>query len=283
MYNITRGEIMDLAKFLRSYDIELFSVLDFKDVLITDACKLQRYEEFTPKSLLILAIPYLHTVPENNNISLYALGRDYHLFFKNFFGKLIAHLLSEFPQNTFLPFADSSPIDERHAAARACLGILGKNGLLITEKYGSYVFLGEIISDIEPRDWGIPCHTFPIEDCIGCGACIDACPKTNCGECLSAITQKKGEISFEESQLMIKYGTAWGCDICQRVCPHNQNVATSTIDFFKHDLIPCLDSETVNKMTKEEFKQRAWSWRGKATILRNLALFEKVKNDDVEG
>jgi epoxyqueuosine reductase QueG len=62
----------------------------------------------------------------------------------------------------------------------------------------------------------------------------------------------------------------WGCDTCQDVCPMNKNPAITPISFFHKDIISVLTSEVINSMTDEEFSQRAYSWRGKNTILRNL-------------
>ena len=74
--------------------------------------------------------------------------------------------------------------------------------------------------------------------------------------------------------MMRRYNTAWGCDLCQSSCPHNKSALQTPIEFFRRDRIQHLTSEAVEKMSKEEFKSRAFAWRGKRTLLRNLCLLE---------
>ena len=71
---------------------------------------------------------------------------------------------------------------------------------------------------------------------------------------------------------MRKYDTAWGCDVCQEVCPHNLLPRLTPIELFKEGRIDCLTEELVEGMTKEEFASRAFAWRGKKTVLRNLKI-----------
>ena len=123
---------MTLKDFLCSEHIELYAALDFEKAKVINEQKLQRHGNFSPKSILILAVPYYIGDFENSNLSLYAISRDYHLYFKELFGRLTSFLTDKFPENTFIPFADSSPIDERHAASISGLGVIGQNGLLIT-------------------------------------------------------------------------------------------------------------------------------------------------------
>ncbi len=90
------------------------------------------------------------------------------------------------------------------------------------------------------------------------------------------MTQKKGELSEKEKEYIVKYKSAWGCDICQLVCPLVQkaikNGAQTPISFFREDRIKNLTSDGLCAMSDEEFGKRAFSWRGKATIKRNLEL-----------
>jgi epoxyqueuosine reductase QueG len=95
--------------------------------------------------------------------------------------------------------------------------------------------------------------------------------------CLSMVTQKKGELTEGERDFIKKYGSAWGCDICATVCPHTKKAiaegAETPIEFFRNDRIVNLSSEAVNAMDKATFRERAFAWRGKKTILRNLEIF----------
>jgi epoxyqueuosine reductase QueG len=108
---------------------------------------------------------------------------------------------------------------------------------------------------------------------------VRACPTRlkNGGECLSSVTQKKGALTDEEQALMLKHGTAWGCDICQNVCPHTirakkEGTLYTDSAWFNSRTIPMPDKSVVDS---DGFSERAYSWRGKDVFLRNLTLFEK--------
>lgn len=227
-------------------------------------------------SVVIFAVPYLTEVSAGErNISSYAVSRDYHLFFARLFDEILPTLREAYPENKFAGFTDHSPINEIRAAACAGLGVIGKNHLLITEKYSSYVFLGEIITDADLG--GAPAEP---KFCEGCGKCIRACPAMQSGgECLSSLTQKKGTLTASEAEAVIGSGCAWGCDICQEVCPHTarairEKTIFTPIEFFRVRPTPHLTSEEIEEMDKDAFSERAYSWRGKATIIRNLKLLE---------
>lgn len=264
-----------LSKFFLKNHIELFAPIPLSD------CKLQREyllerEGIRSGTVFVLAIPYFTKACQasDRNVSCYAVAKDYHGFFKALYAELLPLLRENFPNNRFAGFADHSPVCEVDAAARAGLGIIGKNHLLITENYSSFVFLGCLITD-EVLD----CQAHEPKFCKNCGACLKACPAAEPSDCLSALTQKKGELSEAERQTVVRYGSAWGCDICQLVCPHTVNAIKkktifSPIPYFSEDTLPHLTMEMLDEMSKEEFLSRAYSWRGKATVQRNLRLLE---------
>ena len=264
-----------LTDLLHDFGIEDFAQIKLKSDLILKPYKLTRAGFDDEKELyaIIFAVPYL-VKDQGKNISAYAFARDYHLYFKNLFDEIIPKIKEKYPAYSFAGFTDDSPINERLAAASGGLGILGLNGMLITEKYSSYVFLGEIITDM-PLDT----KEFEEKKCEECGACMRACPKNDCGVCLSELTQKKGELTDKEKLAIQKYGSAWGCDICQEVCPHTKKaIKTGTIytniNFFTGNIISKLSSSILDSMSDEEFSTRAYSWRKRDTIRRNLLLLE---------
>ncbi len=228
-------------------------------------------------SALLFAIPYLSeaSFSAERNISAYAVCRDYHAYVASLKERLTAELSRLFPDNRFALFADHSPIDERDAAARCGIGFFGKNGLLITKEYSSYFFIAELMTDAF-----LPSDRPQTESCLSCNACLSACPMRVHGcECLSAITQKKGALSEKDIAIIKEYGSCWGCDICQEVCPHTkaaikEGTIFSHIPYFNEKNIPYLTSDIVGNMSEEEFSTRAFSWRGKETVLRNLKLFD---------
>lgn len=263
-----------ITALFRSMNIEYFSVLDYSDCIETSHNIIAR-EAFTPRSVIIYLLPYY--TGECVNISRYAASLDYHLAIREVNSRISELLASEFPDSKMRGYGDHSPIDERHAALAAGLGISGDSGLLLNEKYGSYVFIGDMITDIEPTLLGanLPVNT---ERCEGCGLCKAACPTgvlrgAGC-DCLSFITQKKGELTEEERALMREYNTAWGCDECQSSCPHNSEPTKTPIEFFYRERICELTRDMLDGMDKSAFEKRAFAWRGRKTVERNLEILE---------
>ncbi|MCR4615860.1 MAG: DUF1730 domain-containing protein [Clostridiales bacterium] len=205
------------------------------------------------------------------NISRYAVVADYHRVVNDRLNRAAAELRALFPDERFEVFADNSPIPEVLAAVNAGIGVRGKNGLLITEKYGSWVFIGEIVTTLDMSDFvAEPKKT----ECINCGKCVSACPtRALSGQgvdkqrCLSDITQRKGELTPEQEELIRKYNCAWGCDICQNICPMNTNAERTPIEEF-------ISSSEPTARSGMDIDGRAFAWRGRAVIERNIKIIE---------
>jgi epoxyqueuosine reductase len=262
---MTSAEYNTLVSAIKSHNIELFGFCKYDDVLPLLPCRAVARLPLNSKSIIVCAFPYLVRA-NNKNISYYVCVPDYHTVAMDTLKALANDLKVHFSEYQFEPFVDSSPIREVLSAQLAGVGCVGKNGLIITEKYGSFVFLGEIVTDM-------PLDTSSYKkQCIGCGICQKECPTHSIKDgsicedtCLSAITQKKGELSPMEKSLMVENHTAWGCDICQTVCPMNRNALETYIPEFINHAQHIL---TENNITKGG----AYYWRGKKTILRNLEI-----------
>ena len=251
---------------------------DIKDRLID--CRAKNRLPENARSILVACFPYL--LDEENykdsNVSKYAVVTDYHDVALNRLQQACNEFKKLYPESNFAPFADNSPIPEVRTAMLAGLGVRGKNSLLITKDYGSYVFLGEIVTDLE-----ITAKESQADACIGCNRCIGVCPAQAINEngidgakCLSAITQKKGELTEKEKELMLSCGCAWGCDVCQDICPMNKNAAKTTIEEFKTSPVPLLTSET-------NLEGRAYAWRGKKVVERNLSIINQGETADEQS
>ena len=271
-----------ISQLLAKQNIDCFAPVPLSKCKIIKKYLLEKADISTNSGCaFMIAVPYVVKDDIEGNISEYAKSRDYHLFFASLFGEILPVLREEFPEYKFGGFADHSPIDEINAAALAGLGIIGSNGLLITEKYSSLVFVGEIITDAP-----LECEVHEIRLCEDCGLCKSSCP-TSCDKtgCLSAVTQKKGELSKDEISLILNNGSAWGCDICQKVCPHTKKALKngslySNVPFFQSERTPSLTYALVADMSDDFFNKRAYSWRGKAPLLRNLKILENSDAGD---
>lgn len=225
------------------------------------------------QSVIVCLFPYYlgEEAYKDSDISKYAVVPDYHDTIIEILQDACKRLKDEYPNEEFITFTDNSPVPEVFAAVKAGLGVYGKNGLFISREYGSWVFIGEIVTT----------KKYPYDDitetkCIGCGKCIEACPTKSITEnginmetCLSNITQRKGELTDEEKKLIIDAGCIWGCDICQDVCPMNKNKKVSPLKFF---------SDNVRmKADADDLSGRAYAWRGKKVIERNINLLYKEK------
>ncbi len=224
-------------------------------------------------SAIVMLLPYYTAVP-NTNISLYAVPDDYHAIAKSILGEIIAELQEHYPENLFLPFVDSSPLPEVELAWRAGLGFIGKNGQLITEEYGSMVFVCEIVTDLP-----LSAQSAEMQNsCGNCNKCIDTCPSGALGDssflldkCLSHITQKKGELTQSECEQIAQGGLAWGCDKCTLACPYNASLKTTPIAEFMQGVTPIITMDNY----KELLPRKSFGWRGEKVIRRNLNLLSK--------
>lgn len=159
-------------------------------------------------------------------IAQYAYGEDYHQSVKRMLYQLISSLRTHYPDFEARPCVDTAPISDKLWAARAGLGWIGRNTLLINPTLGSYCYIGELVTT-SPADL----YDKPIENrCGNCHACIDACPNKalthssipllNASRCASYHTiENRAETLPPEIHLS---GYAFGCDCCQLVCTYNQ-------------------------------------------------------------
>ncbi len=258
-----------MDKFFHYLPYGFSSFDDVKDSLISCAAK-RRIPE-NAKTVISILFPYYlgEEYYKNSNVSRYAVSEDYHIITGKIINDIVSSLKKEFPENVFEAFVDNSPLPEVRCAVNAGLGVMGVNNLFINKDYGSWVFLGEIVTDkyFEP-------YKGEYSLCDGCNKCIKACPVSALTgkelikeKCLSYLSQKKGELDEETKAKIAATGCAWGCDICQRVCPLNLNAKPTPIkDFFETALA------VVTKET--EIENRAFAWRGKAVIERNLEIIK---------
>jgi epoxyqueuosine reductase len=163
--------------------------------------------------------------PSSPIIARYAYSLDYHAVIKNKLNKLLDFIRSEIGPCRAKTFIDTSPVLEKSLAKRAGLGWHGKNSILISKKFGSFFFLGGIITDLE-----LEINSIPVKDYCGtCTRCIDACPTgalvgphiLDARKCISYLTieNRTGGLPAELKPQF--QNRILGCDICQEVCPWN--------------------------------------------------------------
>ena len=226
------------------------------------------------KSIIAAAVSY------NNDggspyLSNYVTAQDYHNYLQDKLEKLAAEIQRKVDQNfNYKIFVDTAPFLERALAKRAGIGFIGKNSMLINPELGSYLFLGELFTDLEIE------KDEPLElDCGQCQICLQNCEGGALkdeylldGEvCISYLTQKKGILSKSEVN---KIGThIWGCDACQTKCPYNVNkeqITQPELSFFDKKLNYFLEIERNNPPS--ELKNTAIMWRGSRILLRNALI-----------
>ncbi len=247
-----------LSRIFEENGIEIFGAIPFFEVEnhLIECAALKRLPE-NAKTVILCLFPYAVKKEKPKSLSRYSALPDYHNVCGDYLKKIAEALKENYPQNKIECFIDNSPIPEVAAAARANLGVVGENGLLINKKYGSFVFIGEIVTDLK-----LETTSFDIKKCSSCGKCKEVCPvgldKKNC---LSALSQKKGELTSEELKRLKEKNILWGCDICANACPQNCYELTKIPEFingYKEDYSP-----------EDDIKNRAFEWRGKKTIDRN--------------
>lgn len=236
------------------------------------------------KSIISIALAYPSSADfslsssENGPRGLFcrsSWGRDYHHVVTEKLKQIEQFIQEQIPKAEFVHMVDTGPLSDRAVARRAGIGWVGKNGSIISPEYGSFIVLGEIITNIEFE------ADSPLENqCGECTKCIDACPgnaiigegKIYAKKCLSYQTQLKDEIS---EQYREKLGNRlFGCDTCQIVCKFNHG---REIEFY-HEFEPEMDVVNPNlreviQMSNRQFNEKyghlAGSWRGRTPLQRN--------------
>ena len=216
------------------------------------------------KSVISLALNYFtgHSKDyfSNHKISNYAWGDDYHNLLKNKLFTLLDYIKSFDKSLNGICCVDTSPISEKVWAQRAGLGWIGKHTNLITKDYGTWVFLGEIITDFKLEYDKV----FTTNLCGSCTACVEACPtdaiigdyKLDATKCISYQTiENRSEIPEEFIGKMD--GWIYGCDICQEVCPwnHRFSVISNEASFQPRDFLKNNDINFLYDLNQEEFSK----------------------------
>ncbi len=231
------------------------------------------------RSAIVVLMNYNQVTLQNSDalrISKYAYGKDYHVVLKEKLNELVQYISESIYQIKARCFVDSAPVYESQLAVDAGLGWKGKNTLVINQKLGSFVFIGEILSDLEFPEIK---NEVILNHCGNCTKCIDACPiqalepfQLDATKCISYLTIERKSLTKPD------YNTSpwiYGCDICQDVCPWNQEKPKTTEQEFTPN--PFLLSATIDDWKniseaefKEIFKDSPILRTGYKRMLRNI-------------
>jgi epoxyqueuosine reductase len=240
-----------------------------------------------PLSILAIAVAYpskMENPPKSEPgarrgiLARASWGRDYHHVLREALEKLEGFIRERVPDAVMESMVDTGVLVDRAVAERAGIGFSGKNCAIISPKWGSWIYLGEMVTNIPfPPDAAVE------DGCGECTKCIDACPtgalvgpgQLNAQACISFLTQTKGFLSEE---YMTKIGNRlYGCDTCQIVCPKNRGKSWNHRPELQPDpevvkplLLPILDLS--NREFKEKFGISSAAWRGKKPIQRNAVI-----------
>ena len=233
------------------------------------------------KTIIVIGLSYNNTFNKRVDYSLKGAlsksswGLDYHKVLKKRMEKLIEEI-KKFAEFNYKYFVDTGPLIDRELAKKSGIGYYGKNSSIINDEYGSFIFIGYILTDLD-------IETSPIlleEKCIDCNICIKSCPtgalegpyRFNPKKCISYLTQTKDRIPYE---LRSKMGNKiYGCDTCQLVCPRNKDIKKPNYEeFLPKDTKGYMNIEELLSISNKQFKEKygfmAGSWRGKNILKRN--------------
>jgi epoxyqueuosine reductase len=218
----------------------------------------------TVRSIIALALNYYQPAerqPGAAKISRYAWGRDYHKICTQKLKELTRWIESMAPQAQVKFYTDTGPIGDKVWAEAAGLGWIGKNGNLITRQYGSWVFLGEILTDLELEP-----NRPHAQHCGTCTRCISACPTgaivspavIDAQSCIAYHTIENRAPELPQAIAHNLQGWVAGCDICQDVCPWNERFAqpTDVLQFTTDPWRTSVSLEELANLTAEEWQQR---------------------------
>lgn len=233
------------------------------------------------KSIIICALNYNQKNPTDNTeykVAKYALGKDYHKVVSKKLRILWSEIKKLKPYANGKYYVDTGPILERAFAQKAGLGWIGKNTMLISKTIGSYIFLGEIITNLE-----LEYDTPATNHCGTCSACLDACPTSalpqpgslDATKCISYLTiEKRGAFTDDINT----HNYLFGCDICQEVCPWNGRAPETKEARFTPLPLPALTE--YKSMSEIEYHRwfdgRPLRRTGKSGLQRNATLLRRT-------
>jgi epoxyqueuosine reductase len=213
------------------------------------------------KSIISVGISYLSETfqhPKNGiKIARYAWGQDYHKVIKNKLKRLVRDVEEKLDRTVNARwYVDDGPMLDRAVAQRSGIGWFGKNTNILTSSHGSWVFLGQLITDLD-LDIDPPLR----KDCGTCTLCIEACPTgaivapyvLDNQRCISHLTIEN-RVSIPESMRPLIGEWAFGCDICQEVCPVNLKAMTTNDENFQVSVLDDFDLGTLLDIDENEFR-----------------------------
>jgi epoxyqueuosine reductase len=227
------------------------------------------------KSIIAIAVSYKFSnkkIIENyGKLSSIAIGRDYHQIVTEKLEKIAKFIETIYDDVNYKICVDTCNLTDRQIAYKAGIGEYGKNNFIISKDYGSAINIGYILINklFEEGDVYIG------SGCKNCKLCIDACPTNaltkeglDAKRCISQLTQTKSKLSYLERELI--GNRIYGCDICQNVCPKNNNVEYETSENSSIELFNLMN--LTNKEFKIKFQNSAFYWRGNNIIKRNAII-----------
>jgi epoxyqueuosine reductase len=218
------------------------------------------------KSIICVALNYYAPIarptgPHTAKISRYGWGRDYHRILHKKLKALTTWLQAQDPNIQARYYADTGPVQDKVWAQRAGLGWIAKNGNLITRQYGSWVFLGEVLTNLD-----LPPDRPHLPHCGTCTRCLDACPTgalpspyvVDANRCIAYHTIENRAETLPADIAAHMQGWVAGCDICQDVCPWNQRFAqpTDIQDFYPHPWNVAPTLADLATLSVEEYERR---------------------------
>ena len=240
------------------------------------------------RSVVVCGVSYRNKIsvgyaPDSTTkIASYACTEDYHTTIKAMLRAMVEHLKQEYPTLSAAIFTDTAPIFEKRYAVEAGLGWIGRQSLLVTPQYGTFVLLGEILLGEECDSYDTPLEG---RGCGECRRCVEVCPNRAIDErhidtrrCISRATIERSD----EDETLPLHGWIFGCDECQSCCPYNRTTAAPSNPRFA----PLFDPRTMDaawwraldkSLFKAQFKRTPLSRSSLERILKNIERNEKTR------
>lgn len=278
LLGLVKAEVLEKVKEDLQENIKLGYKTSFENEDLTSRVSPSFHLE-SAKSIFVIGMSYIWEEDQNPGklrISNHARGLDYHKVLRQRLDDLVFELKKDYEFSYYIQ-VDSGNLYEKELGRLGGFGYIGKNSLLINEEFGSYIFLGILVTDISFTQY----LKAKEGSCLDCEICIKSCPakaiigdyRINASICHSYLSQLKEDRPETKD---ISY--AYGCDICQRVCPKNKDISKNVHEEFR-PLIYSFDMEEIknlsNKAFVRKYKDQSFSWVGRKVILRNIEILSE--------